>query len=182
MEEFFRKFCDNIRLTDKQEEDAKTKYDWVCETLHNNYYTDTTYNWTSKFLFGSYRKKTNIRPISEDQDVDAIFKMPEDKFDKYNNHEWNGQSALLQKIRYILQDTYSTTEEIRGRGKVVLVKFSEGTHNVEILPAWEEEDGTFTIPNTENWWSWEIFDPKSENKTFAAAHIILDHEGRGITD
>jgi hypothetical protein len=29
------------------------------------------------------------------------------------------------------------------------VKFTENTHNVEVLPALEQEDGTFIIPNSE---------------------------------
>jgi len=165
MQAQFNTFCENIRLTEKQIEDAKKKYNGVCETLHKNYY-ESTYNGDTKFLFGSYKKKTNIRPIAEDQDVDVIFKMPEDEFEKYDNYNGNGQSALLQKIKDILKDRYATTEKISGWGKVVLVQFSDNTHNVEILPGWELEDGRLKIPNTENGGHWDFFDPKKDINFF----------------
>lgn len=161
----FKKFNTEIRLTDKQEADAKTKYDGVCKTLHNYYY-DSTYNGSTKFLFGSYKKKTNIRPITSDQDVDVLFYMPINEFEKYDNYESNGQSALLAKVKDILKDTYSTTDKIKAWGKVILIEFSEGKHNVELLPAWENADGTFQIPNSENGGSWDIFDPRKEVNAF----------------
>lgn len=166
MQEQFKQFCENIRLTEKQEEDAKRKYDGVCETLHNYYYPNIKYDGTTKFLFGSYKKKTNIRPLNEEQDVDVIFKMPTDEFERYNGYDGNGQSSLLQKIREILKERYTTTETIKGWGKVVLVRFTDGTHNVEVLPAWEINKDTFKIPNTAADGCWEPFSPKKDIEEF----------------
>jgi len=165
MKKQFKTFNSNIRLTTNQEKDAKTKYDGVCKTLHNYYY-DTKYSGSTKFLFGSYKKKTNIRPLTESQDVDVIFFMPSSEFYRYDKHEGNGQSALLQKIKTILEDTYTTTNKIKGWGKVVLVKFTDNKHNVEVMPAWENSDGTFKIPNTEDGGSWETFDPREDISLF----------------
>lgn len=169
MELQFKKFNNEIRLTDTQETDAKTKYDGVCQTLHKYYY-DTEYNGNSKFLFGSYKKKTNIRPITSDQDVDVLFYMPESEFEKYDKYLSNGQSALLAKIKEILKGTYSTTDKIKAWGKVVLIEFSEGKHNIELLPAWENEDGTFKIPNSENGGSWDIFNVRDGINKFQASN------------
>lgn len=168
MEELISLFDERLRLTEKQEEDAKIKYSWVCETIHKYYYPNKIYDWSTKYLFGSYKKKTNIRPISESQDVDVLFKMPQEEFDRYNNYweESNWQSALLQKIRDILKDTYTTTDIVKAWWKVILIKFSNGKHNVEVLPARENEDGSFKIPNTENWWRRETFNPREDIKIF----------------
>lgn len=174
MQKYFNKFCENIRLTDNQEEDAKKKYNGVCETLHNYFYENKQYDGTTKFLFGSYKKKTNIRPLIEEQDVDVLFKMPVEQFEKYNKYKSNGQSALLQKIREILKETYTTTDLIKSWGKVILIQFAEGRHNVEILPAWEGENEGFKIPNTENEGSWEIFNPKKELKKFQSSNKITN--------
>jgi len=57
MKKQFKNFNKNIRLTDKQEEDAKTKYDGVCKSLHNYYYPNKKYDGSTKFLFGSYKKE-----------------------------------------------------------------------------------------------------------------------------
>lgn len=157
----FTKFCDDIRLTPNQNEDAKTKYKSVCKTLHKEYY-GSEYNGKTKFLFGSYKTKTNIRPLSDMQDVDVIFKIPQETYNKFDDYEGNGQSALLQEIKDILKKTYSTTDKVSGWGKVVLVKMAEGKHNIEVLPALEKNDGTFTIPNSENGGSWENFSPRKQ--------------------
>ena len=46
----------------------------------------------------------------------------------------------------------------------MVVEFSDPRHNVEVLPSFEENDGTFKIPNSANGGSWEIWDPRSEIK------------------
>ena len=96
--------------------------------------------------------------------------MPHEEFEKYDNYDGNGQSALLQKIKDILKDTYTTTDKIKGWGKVVLVEFANNHHNIEILPAWEKDDKTFVIPNTENGGSWDIFDPREDISTFQTSN------------
>ncbi len=167
MKKEFKQFCEDIRLTPNQNDDAKTKYTNVCKTLHKEYY-ELEYDGKTKLLFGSYKTKTNIRPLTEMQDVDVLFKIPQETFDKFDDYESNGQAALLQEIKDILKDTYSTTNKIRAWAKVVLVKMAGGTHNVEVLPALEKEDGTFTIPNSENDGSWENFDPRKQIDEFQA--------------
>lgn len=165
MKQEFSKFCENIKLTSQQREDAKTKYKGVCKKLHDTYY-DKDYDGSTKYLFGSYKTKTNVRPLTENQDVDVLFKIPQETFDKFDEYESNGQSALLQEVRNVLKEKYTTTDKINGWGKVVLVQFAGGSHNIEVLPALEQEDGTFLIPNSENDGSWDSFDPRKQVKEF----------------
>ena len=165
MDKNFTTFIENITLTQAQSDDAKKKYTGVCEKLYDAYYTGD-YDEGKKYLFGSYKTKTNVRPLTSDQDVDVLFKIPQETFDKYEAYESNGQEALLQEVRDILKEKYTTTDKIKAWGKVVLVNFSEGHHNVELLPALELEDNTFKIPNTENGGSWDIFDPRKEVDLF----------------
>lgn len=159
IQEQFEQFYENIKLTPFQRKDAMKKYNGVCKKLHDHYYPDVEYNGDTKLLIGSYGKHTNIRPP---RDVDVLFIMPDDKFEQYDDNESNGQSQLLQDIKSILSEKYSTSDKIKGRGKVVLIQFSDGTHNVELLPAWEQEDGKFIIPNTEKGGFWETWNPKLE--------------------
>lgn len=174
MEENFQQFLADITLTSTQQNDAQTKYTGVCKCLYRSYYGDETYDASKQFLFGSYKTKTNIRPLDEWQDVDVLFKIPQATFDRFDGYSSNGQSALLQEVRNILKDTYTTTDEIKAWGKVVLVVFSENHHNVELLPALEQEDGTFLIPNTENGGSWEVFDPRAEIDAFNKSNQVTD--------
>lgn len=158
--EQFQRFYENIKLTEAQREDAKRKYDGVCSKLHSYYYPNTTYDGTTRFLIGSYGKKTHIRPA---RDIDVIFIMPPEKFSRYNDNSSNCQSQLLQDIKTILEEKYPDTP-ISAWGKVVALDFADPQHKVEVQPAWENENGTFIIPNSENGGSWETVDPRAEIK------------------
>lgn len=172
MEKYFEKFLNNIKLTSKQREDAQIKYNGVCKKLHNSYF-DSDYNGNTKLLIGSYGKRTNIRPA---RDIDVIFKMPEDKFEQYDDHSSNGQSNLLNKIKSILEEKYSSSS-IKVFGKVVVVEFADPNHNVEVLPSFEQEDGKFKIPNSVNGGVWELWDPRCEIKKIDDS----DSSNSGIT-
>ena len=50
-----------------------------------------------------------------------IFKMPEEEFEKYDEHTSNGQANLLQKIKTILEEKYPETT-IKVFGKVVVLE------------------------------------------------------------
>ena len=101
----FEKFLSNLSLSQVQRDDAKTKYDGVCSKLHNYFYS-SSYTGSTRLLGGSYGKRTNIRPP---RDVDVFFIMPYEKFEQYYSYKRNGQSQLLQDIKDILKDKYSTT-------------------------------------------------------------------------
>jgi hypothetical protein len=169
------KFYENIKLTENQKTDAKTKYSGVCEKLHSSYYPDTQYNGNTKLLVGSYAKGTMIRPA---RDVDVIFIMPPEKFGDYNDNKTNPQSQLLQDVRRILSEKYPDTD-ISANEKVVVVKFVDPAHDVEVLPAWEV-NSNFCIPNSANGGSWEYYDYRgdirkvkdSESKTGKTKFLI----------
>lgn len=165
MKSNFKGFIEELTITPKQKDDAQTKYTGVCEKLHSKYYNGS-YLESNKFLFGSYKTHSSIRPIAPDQDVDVIFKIPKETLEKFKAYTSNGPAALLQEIKECLNEKYTTTDEIKAWGKVVLVQFTTGAHNVEVLPAFENEDGSFTIPNSENGGSWDLFNPRSQVDAF----------------
>ena len=155
MDAYFDEMLRRLKLTKRQKADAKTKYTNVAKILHAEFY-DNEYDGSTKLLIGSYGKHTNIRPP---EDVDLLFKITEEVYVQYEN----SPATLLQRIRKRLGETYTTTEEIHAWGKVVLVKFADGTHNIELLPAFDIE-GVFMIPNTEGEGTWESFDVRTEMK------------------
>lgn len=181
MDKAFEIFLSKITLTSSQQEDAKRKYTGVCQKLYNKYYGAGKYDCDKQFLFGSYKTKTNIRPLTDMQDVDVLFKIPQYIFDKFNNYKSNGQAALLQEVKDVLKEKYTTTDTIKAWGKVVLVQFAENQHNVELLPALEQEDGTFLIPNSENGGFWEKFNPRFEVKKFTESNDHTDNLTRDLT-
>ncbi|MDD5693239.1 MAG: nucleotidyltransferase [Patescibacteria group bacterium] len=173
----FEKLHENIKLTSAQLEDARTKYDGVCKRVHDNLYPEIEYSGKTKFLIGSFGKDTSIRPP---RDVDVIFIMPQDKFESYNDNTSSAQSQLLQDIRDILKGSYPTTESIKAWGKVVVIEFSEGCHNVELLPAWENEDGTFKIADTSSGGRWEDVDYRSEISSLSTSNNVTGGKTKAL--
>lgn len=158
VEKQFEKFYENIKLTAAQKEDAQTKHNGVCEKLHNYYYSNTAYSGRTKLLIGSYGKHTSIRPA---RDIDVIFIMPPEKFAQYDDNTSNKQSQLLQDVKKILESKYPNTP-ISAFGKIVKLEFADTKHDVELVPGWENEDGTFTIPDSANGGSWHTQDYRKE--------------------
>ena len=171
MDTYFNQFIENITLTEDQCNDDQTKYQNVAFKLQRKYYPSlTVYDPSKKFLFGSYKTKTNVRPLTDDQDVDLLYKLPKDEFYKFINRKGNGAADLLYEIASYLKDSFPTTENIKRWINVVLIEFSEHHHNIELLPAFENEDGTFIIPNSRDGGSFETFDPRMQLEKFSESN------------
>jgi hypothetical protein len=153
--ERFNYFLSNIELTSHQIDDAKTKYDGVCKKLHEHYYTNS-YDGSTKQLVGSYGKNTAIAPPS---DIDVLFKMPSNLFSKYDSRSGNKQSQLLQDIKNVLADRYSSTY-IQGDGQVVVVDFT--SYKVDVVPGFMLSNGNYYIPDTNNGGKWKEISPETE--------------------
>lgn len=153
----FDQFLSNIELTPLQIDDAKTKYDGVCGKLHEHYYSNA-YNGSTKQLIGSYGKNTAIAPPS---DIEVLFYMPSELFSRYDSRSGNKQSQLLQDIKNVLAERYTTTS-MRGDGQVVLVDFV--SYKVEVVPAFQLQNGNYYIPDTNNGGKWKETSPRSEQK------------------
>ena len=112
---------------------------------------------TSHSLYvGSYGRGTEIWT----SDIDIIVQLPYSTYKKFDGYTSNGQSALLQEVKGVLQKTYSTSY-IKGDGQVIGINFSDGI-NFEIVPAFINDDGSYTYPDTNNGGSWRVTDPKKE--------------------
>jgi hypothetical protein len=171
----FNRFLNNIHLTSGDREDAARKYSGVAGKLHSHYYS-TPYTGSTKLLIGSYAKHTSVRPP---RDVDVLFLMPYEQYARYDSYSGNGQSQLLQDIKTILQERYSTTDKIRGDGQVVVVPF-QGGHTVELLPAWTTKNDKYLIPDTHGGGSWKVVDHKAEIANVANSDTRSDGNTRNL--
>lgn len=152
----FTKFLSNLALTSDQLTDAQTKYDGVARKLHSHFYT-STFTGSTRKVIGSYGKGTAVRPP---RDVDILFLLPSSEYERYKKYTGNAQSQLLQAVRAILLEKYSSTN-IRGDGQVVVVPFSNG-HSIEVLPGWTTTTKRFLVPNTHDGGSWQTVDHDAE--------------------
>ncbi|ELP66234.1 SMODS domain-containing nucleotidyltransferase [Streptomyces turgidiscabies] len=171
----FDRFLDKIRVTTTDLNDANTKVAGVAGKLHSHYY-GTAYDGSTKLLIGSYGKQTQVRPP---RDVDILFLMPYSEYARYNSYIGNGQSALLQAVKAVLQQRYPTTDKIRGDGQVVVVPFSGG-HTVEVLPAWSASNDKFLIPNTHDGGSWKTVDHFAEFANIEASDTASGGDTRNL--
>ena len=166
MDFYYKKFLESISLSATQVEDGRKKYRGVCDCLAHGFYERDLKD-SDKILFGSFKTKTQVLPMGCNQDVDVVFKISEEIFEKYKTRPGD----MLQKVRSILKGKYTTTDKISAWGKVVLVDFCEGCHDVEVAPCFEQEDGTFLIPNNyENDVDWELFDVRGQISDFETSN------------
>lgn len=166
MNNFYNTFLKNISLSDEQKEDGRIKYRGVCDCLAKAFY-DRDLQDADKLVFGSFKNCTQVLPMGEYQDVDVVFKISKETYDTYKRRPGD----MLQKVRNILKKKYTTTNHISAWGKVVLVDFATGHHDVEVAPCYETEDGKFLIPNNySNEADWEEFDVRGQVNAFSESN------------
>lgn len=137
----FVRFLDSLALTYAQIADGWVKQAGVRSALNRAYWgysSDTDHG----FVSGSWGKTLQVRPP---RDVDLLFVLPWAEYERFEQRVGNRQSQLLQEVRNTLQATYPNTE-LRGDGQVVVVNFS--TMPVEVIPAFELNDGRYLICDT----------------------------------
>ena len=155
IEKTFKEFEKEIHL------DSLSKYQTslaeITKKLNKKYY-DSDSEDDHRIIVGSIGRGTAVKGVS---DVDMIFEMPREVYNRFNGHDGNKQSDLLQEIRSVLKDRYPRTE-IRGDGQVVDVIFDDYT--IEIVPGFREDDDSFTYPDSNDGGSWKKTDPLPEQK------------------
>jgi len=152
--EWFKTFCSNIRV--KNTDSISKRYRTITKRLNIDFWG--SFSETSHSLYvGSYGRNTAIHGFS---DLDMIFRLPDSEWERFNNYNRNGQSALLQAVRNSIKKTYPNTN-VGGDGQVIVVPFTDGI-TFEVVPAFINEDGSFTFPNANNGGSWKVTNPKPE--------------------
>lgn len=134
-------------------ESVKYRYDRIQGCLNDTFWNGTGYH--TRYV-GSYGRGTAINL----SDIDMIFEIPYCVFCQYDNYYYNGQSALLQKVKDTLHGTYPFTR-MKGDGQVVVLDFSDGIR-FEIVPGCKQSDNSYLYPDTHNGGKWKKTDPISE--------------------
>lgn len=153
-EKEFEEYCDELDL--RSIDDMKVSAGEIAKKLNANYYGITNDKESHMYIVGSVGRNTAINNCS---DLDLLFDLPIDVYKKYNAYESNGQSALLQDVKKVLEERYPRTN-LRGDGQVVVIEFSEYT--VELVPGFKQSDDRFKYPDTHDGGSWKYTDPLKE--------------------
>lgn len=152
----FKEFCSNLKMSESTVSTIQSRYHHITKRINLDYYNSCSQVSNSLYV-GSYGRGTEIFT----SDIDMLIRLPYKTYLKFNSYSGNGQSALLQEVRSILQKTYSTSY-VKGDGQVIGINFSDGI-SFEILPSFINDDGvTYTHPDSNNGGSWRVTDPKRE--------------------
>ncbi|MDE7431200.1 MAG: nucleotidyltransferase domain-containing protein [Lachnospiraceae bacterium] len=113
----------------------------------------------NSLIVGSIGRGTAIENVS---DVDLLFILPWNVYDRFSAYKNNGQSALLQEIKAEILERYPRTD-IKGDGQAVVIEFEK--FSIDLVPAFKNTDGSFLFPNSNNGGSWENTNPIPEQRT-----------------
>jgi predicted nucleotidyltransferase len=151
----FSAFCSNLRMSNNTVSKIQNRHKQITKRINIDYW-NTTSEISHSLYVGSYGRGTEIWT----SDIDMLVQLPYEIYKKYDNYSSNGQSALLQDVKAVLQKTYSTSH-IKGDGQVIGINFTDGI-NFEIVPAFINKDNSYTYPDTNNGGRWKITDPRKE--------------------
>lgn len=174
MRQRFERLLGNLQLTPDQVEDGETKLRGVTASLNAAYWGSSD-EATNRFLIGSWRKFTRVRPP---RDVDLLFVLPVAVYWRFQQREGNRQSQLLQEVRGHLERAYPQTT-MRGDGQVVVVPFN--TYQVEVAPAFAREGGGYLICDTNNGGNYKHVDPGAEIADLDLADRVYAGNVRKLT-
>lgn len=161
----FETFCKRLKYSDENLDKIRYRYHAITKRINMDYYGTTSPDSHSLYV-GSFGRDTEILT----SDIDMLVQLPYETYKKFSDYTSNGQSALLQEVKKVIEKTYSVTK-IKADGQIISVPFSDGI-NFEVLPAFINKDGSYTFPNANNGGSWKVTDPKSE------IHAIQDRDSQ----
>jgi hypothetical protein len=154
----FQEFLQNLAIDNKEE--ISNRYGEITKVL-NIKYRNTESKISNSLQVGSYGRFTAIKNIS---DLDMVYILPWTEYERFKNDR---QSALLQEVKKTIQSRYPKTD-VRGDGQVVVISFTN--YQIEVLPAFENTDGSFLYPDTKDGGSWKTTKPRLEIKAISDLH------------
>ncbi|WP_199349849.1 SMODS domain-containing nucleotidyltransferase [Nostoc flagelliforme] len=164
--EKFKRLIDNLRTNDDEIISIRCKR--ITKRINLDFWNSTSETQHIRYL-GSYGRGTDIR---EHSDVDLAVLLPGTVYSQYNLYMFNGQSALLQTVKKSIKTTYPLTE-IGGDGQVVVVQFGDGI-KFEVVPVFQNTDGSFTYADSNNGGSWKKNNPIAEISAINYANTLYN--------
>ena len=152
--DWFSTFCRVIQVQDGGT--ISSRYKSITRRLNTDFW-GTTSETSHSLYVGSYGRNTAIQGFS---DLDMIFQLPWSEYTRYDNYIGNGQSALLQAVRQSIGKTYPNSR-VGADGQVVEIAFTDHI-TFEVVPAFEQTDGSFTFPDANGGGSWRTTNPRPE--------------------
>jgi len=150
--DMFSDFLDNLVIDNA--DTISLRYGELTAAL-NKTFRDTESKTANTLQVGSFGRYTGVNGIS---DLDMLYVMPKTKWETYKD---NKQLKLLQDVKTAILNRYPRTE-VRVDRLVVTVTYTD--FYVEVQPVFEQDDGSFKYPDTNNGGKWKITKPREEMK------------------
>jgi hypothetical protein len=148
--ETFKAFLSNLVIDNA--DIISFRYGEITSALNQSFRT-TESKVANSLQVGSYGRSSAIKGIS---DLDMLYFVPAAAWDGYKD---GGQYRLLAHTSNAIKARYPTTEVFVDR-LVVRVLYKD--FHVEVQPVFEEDDKSFTYPDTKDGGSWKITKPRLE--------------------
>ena len=100
----FEQFCKNLRFSDDSLSKISYRYHAITKRINSDYW-DSSSDTTHSLYVGSFGRDTEILT----SDIDMLVQLPYSTYKKFDAHTSNGQSALLQEVKRVIEKTYSVT-------------------------------------------------------------------------
>jgi hypothetical protein len=152
----FYNFRNNYNIGSELISSIAQRYQRITTRLNSDFWNTNSSSAHSLYV-GSYGRDTAARGIS---DLDIGFQLPYAEYVKYSGYQSNGQSALLQAVKNSLLNTYHSSK-VGGDGQVVVISFTDGI-TFEILPYFDNTDGSWTFADSNGGGSWRTCNPRAE--------------------
>jgi len=149
----FSQFRQNLSVSNSDE--ISTKYANITTRLNIDFW-ETDSDTRHSLQVGSYGRKTAIDGVS---DLDMVFELPSENYERYKKLDSNGPSTMLQEVRCSLLKRYPRSD-VRADGQIVAVNFQG--YRVEVLPAFLDENGDYIYGDTNDGGAWKLTKPRPE--------------------
>lgn len=164
--ELFEQFRKNLAV--KNADEISKSYRQITEKLNGKYYDSESTTLHCRQV-GSYGRRTAVHGVS---DLDMAFVLPWSVYDRFQKYENNKQSSLLGEIRLALKERFPN-HAVRAQQQVVSVEFKE--YVVEVLPAFQHDDGSYTYPDANDGGTWKRCDPVAEIDEINRLNLDKNH-------
>lgn len=150
----FRQMRTNLEITTLQQSTVSTRQQNVRKAIARRLIVKES------FVTGSYKRHTMITPLAE-ADID-IFVVLDPRY-----YKADGYAALLDRVREVLLETYTSTPRISRNGQAVTITFTD--FEVDVVPAFNRKGRGFLIPSTSEQ-RWIPTDPRVHETSISDAN------------
>ena len=158
--QMFERFCWQLALGQTFRSSILARTGRIVGRLNSDF-RNLASDTANRFYAGSYGRNTAVPGFS---DIDLICVLPYETYVQFNAYTGNKQSSLLQAVRSSLNQTYPNSAVIAD-GQIVKIIFTDNI-TYEIVPVFQNTNGSYTYADSNNGGSWKTCKPKHEIDAF----------------